>query len=89
MTRGTRKEPPPSDPEAGIWQGQSVARRFVSPDGMTVLNAEALKASDVEPAPEAGDVLELGVTVAAGAPHALSTSAVPNAPVARARATDG
>src|ERR1700719_4352586 len=61
----------------------------VQPDGMTVLNAEALKARDAEPAPEAGDVLELGVTVAAGPPHALSTSAVPNAPVARARARDG
>jgi predicted ribosome quality control (RQC) complex YloA/Tae2 family protein len=29
--------PPPSDPEAGIWQGRSVARRLVSPDGMTIL----------------------------------------------------
>jgi len=25
------------DPEAGIWQGHSVARRLVSPDGMTIL----------------------------------------------------
>jgi predicted ribosome quality control (RQC) complex YloA/Tae2 family protein len=27
----------PSDPESGVWQGRSVARRFVSPDGLTVL----------------------------------------------------
>jgi len=26
-----------TDPDAGIWQGRSVARRFVSPDGLTVL----------------------------------------------------
>jgi predicted ribosome quality control (RQC) complex YloA/Tae2 family protein len=29
--------PPPSDPENGVWQGRPVARRFVSPDGFTVL----------------------------------------------------
>ena len=33
----TRREPPPSDPEQGIWQGKRIARRFVSPDGFTVL----------------------------------------------------
>jgi predicted ribosome quality control (RQC) complex YloA/Tae2 family protein len=27
----------PSDPDAGIYQGRRVARRFVSPDGMVVL----------------------------------------------------
>ncbi|HXO21232.1 MAG TPA: NFACT RNA binding domain-containing protein [Thermoanaerobaculia bacterium] len=47
MTRGTRKEPPPSDPEAGIWQGQPVARRFVSPDGMTVLVGRTAADNDV------------------------------------------
>jgi predicted ribosome quality control (RQC) complex YloA/Tae2 family protein len=31
------RQPPPSDPEAGLWRGRSVARRFVSPNGMTVL----------------------------------------------------
>jgi predicted ribosome quality control (RQC) complex YloA/Tae2 family protein len=32
------KGPPgPNDPEQGVWQGRSVARRFVSPDGWTVL----------------------------------------------------
>jgi NFACT protein RNA binding domain len=33
----SRRAPPPADPEAGTWQGRSVARRFFSPDGMTVL----------------------------------------------------
>lgn len=32
--RGT---PPPSDPEQGIYRGRRIARRFVSPDGFTVL----------------------------------------------------
>ena len=31
------REPGPTDPEQGLWQGRAVARRFVSPDGMTVL----------------------------------------------------
>ena len=31
------QRPPPSDPDAGIWQGRSVARRVISPDGMTIL----------------------------------------------------
>ncbi len=26
-----------SDPDAGIWQGQTIARRFVAPDGSVVL----------------------------------------------------
>ncbi len=29
--------PPPSDPEQGVFEGRSVARRFLSPDGFTVL----------------------------------------------------
>ncbi len=29
--------PPTPDPDAGTWRGRSVARRFVSPDGMIVL----------------------------------------------------
>jgi predicted ribosome quality control (RQC) complex YloA/Tae2 family protein len=29
--------PGTTDPELGLWRGRSVARRFVSPDGMTVL----------------------------------------------------
>jgi hypothetical protein len=35
--RSQRQPPPPPDPESGLWHGRSVARRFVSPDGMTVL----------------------------------------------------
>lgn len=34
--RGGRS-PEPSDPDRGIWQGRSVARCFVSPDGCIVL----------------------------------------------------
>ena len=38
MSREERRgPPPPSDPENGVWQGRSIARRFVSPDGLTVL----------------------------------------------------
>lgn len=38
MAAGKRSGPPPApDPDAGLWQGRSVARRFVSPDGLTVL----------------------------------------------------
>ena len=37
MARSERKAPPPPDPENGMWQGRSIARRFVSPDGLTVL----------------------------------------------------
>jgi predicted ribosome quality control (RQC) complex YloA/Tae2 family protein len=29
--------PGETDPERGLWQGRSIARRFTSPDGMTVL----------------------------------------------------
>jgi hypothetical protein len=33
-----RKGPPgPTDPDQGLFQGRSIARRFTSPDGMTVL----------------------------------------------------
>lgn len=37
----------PSDPEAGIWQGRSVARRFASPDGFTVLVGRTAADNDV------------------------------------------
>ena len=33
----TPREPPPSDPDQGIWQGRRIARRFVSPEGFVVL----------------------------------------------------
>lgn len=43
-----RKGPPgPSDAEEGIWQGTSVARKFISPDGMTVLVGKTARDNDV------------------------------------------
>lgn len=43
-----RKGPPgPTVPEDGIWQGRSVARRFVSPDGWTVLVGRTAADNDV------------------------------------------
>jgi predicted ribosome quality control (RQC) complex YloA/Tae2 family protein len=42
-----RRDPPPSDPEQGIWQGRRVARRFVSPDGFTVLVGKSAAENDL------------------------------------------
>ncbi len=39
--------PPPSDPEQGIWRGVSVARRFVSPDGLVVLVGRSAADNDL------------------------------------------
>lgn len=39
--------PPPSDADEGIWQGKSVARRFVSADGMVVLVGRTAADNDV------------------------------------------
>jgi predicted ribosome quality control (RQC) complex YloA/Tae2 family protein len=36
-----------SDADAGIWQGRSVARRFVSPDGLTVLVGRTATDNDI------------------------------------------
>lgn len=47
MARGDRKAPPPPDPENGLWQGRSVARRFVSPDGLTVLVGRTAEDNDI------------------------------------------
>jgi predicted ribosome quality control (RQC) complex YloA/Tae2 family protein len=47
MARSERKAPPPPDPENGVWQGRSVARRFVSPDGLTVLVGRTAEDNDV------------------------------------------
>lgn len=47
MGRADRRPPPPSDPENGIWQGRPVARRFVSPDGLTVLVGKTAEDNDV------------------------------------------
>jgi predicted ribosome quality control (RQC) complex YloA/Tae2 family protein len=46
MGRADRDFVPP-DPEAGTWQGRPVARRFVSPDGMTVLVGRTAADNDV------------------------------------------
>ncbi len=46
MTR--RGEPPgPSDRDAGVWAGRSVARRFVSPDGFVVLVGRTAEDNDL------------------------------------------
>ena len=42
-----RQAPPPPDPENGRWQGRSIARRFVSPDGMTVLVGKTAEDNDI------------------------------------------
>ncbi len=47
MTAARSGPPPPSDPEKGIWQGRSVARRFVSPDGLTVLVGRSAADNDL------------------------------------------
>jgi predicted ribosome quality control (RQC) complex YloA/Tae2 family protein len=39
--------PPPSDPDAGIWHGHSLARRFASPDGMIILVGRTARDNDV------------------------------------------
>ena len=39
--------PPPSDPEQGIWHGRRIARRFVSPDGFTVLVGKTAEENDL------------------------------------------
>ena len=37
----------PTDADAGIWQGRSVARRFVSPDGFIVLVGRTASDNDI------------------------------------------
>ena len=39
--------PPPSEPDSGVHHGQQVARRFTSPDGMTVLVGLNAASNDV------------------------------------------
>ncbi len=43
----TNKPPPPSDADAGIWQGRSVARVAESPDGFIVLVGRTARDNDV------------------------------------------
>jgi len=45
--RDRSPEIPPSDADAGTWGGRSVARRFVSPDGMTVLVGRTASDNDI------------------------------------------
>jgi predicted ribosome quality control (RQC) complex YloA/Tae2 family protein len=47
VARGAERAPEPSDPEAGVWRGRSVARRFVSPDGLTVLVGRTAEDNDI------------------------------------------
>ena len=42
-----RGSPPPSDADAGIWQGESVARVARSPDGFIVLVGRTARDNDV------------------------------------------
>lgn len=39
--------PPPPDPDAGMWQGRSIARRLESPDGFVVLVGRTASDNDL------------------------------------------
>lgn len=39
--------PPPPDPDGGFYQGRSVARRIVSPDGMVILVGRTAEDNDI------------------------------------------
>ena len=41
------RSPAPSDPEQGLWRGRRIARRFVSPDGLTVLVGKSAAENDL------------------------------------------
>ncbi|HEY8515708.1 MAG TPA: NFACT RNA binding domain-containing protein [Candidatus Binatia bacterium] len=47
MARQERGEVGPTDADAGVWRGRSVARRFVSPDGMIVLVGRTAEDNDI------------------------------------------
>ena len=47
MVRKNSGPPPPSDPDAGIWQGRSVTRVAKSPDGMIVLVGRTARDNDI------------------------------------------
>lgn len=42
-----RSDPRPSDPDAGIYAGRTIARRFVSPDGLIVLVGKTAEDNDI------------------------------------------
>jgi len=44
---GGSREPGPTDPDLGIWQGRRVARRHLSPDGLVVLVGRSAEDNDV------------------------------------------
>jgi len=41
------KAPPPPDPDGGFYQGRSVARRILSPDGMVILVGRTAADNDI------------------------------------------
>ncbi len=47
MSETQKGPPPPPDPDNGRWQGRSIARRFVSPDGMIVLVGKKAEDNDI------------------------------------------
>jgi predicted ribosome quality control (RQC) complex YloA/Tae2 family protein len=48
MSRGDHRAPPgPTDPDAGLYRGRSIARRYVSPDGFVVLVGKTAEDNDV------------------------------------------
>ena len=48
MNQRNRKGPPePSDPDAGTWQGKTVARRFTAPDGAVILVGRTAADNDI------------------------------------------
>ena len=47
MTPKPQGPPGPTDPDAGIWRGRRVARRYTSPDGLTVLVGKNAADNDV------------------------------------------
>lgn len=47
VSRARTDKPAASDAENGVWRGQSVARRFVSPDGFVVLVGRSAADNDI------------------------------------------
>ena len=47
MSKTRKGPPPPSNADDGTWQGRSIARRFVSEDGMIVLVGRTAADNDV------------------------------------------
>lgn len=45
--RQTDEAPGPSDADAGVYRGRSIARRFVSPDGMIILVGRTAEDNDI------------------------------------------